>query len=208
MLAMDRVANELELPPRLNGRANAPLEVALVRELGEADMALLRSSPAPSAPPRKRMRDRHHALARCLAEGAKPWEASAITGYSPSTVSILQADPSFKELVAFYREHTDAAFAEFTKRATLVTLTALDNIQEQVEDESNPLSLEQNLTIVKTLADRTGYAPQSRQVNVSVGIDVSGRLASAKARLAERAAKALPGLIEGEFEVVGDRQES
>jgi hypothetical protein len=204
---MERVASELELPPRLNGRANAPLEVSYARDLGEADLALLATERATAPPPRRRMRDRHHALARALAEGAKPWEASAITGYSPSTVSILQSDPSFKDLVTFYREHTDAAFAEFTKRATLVTLTALDNIQEQVEDESNPLSLEQNLTIVKTLADRTGYAPQSRSVNMNVNVDVSGRLAAAKARLAERSARALP-VIEGDFTIARDDEKS
>jgi hypothetical protein len=192
MLDMDAHATELEMPPRLNGRAPARLEVAYVRDLTSADVSLLGTERGIKAPNRKRLRDRHHSLARCLAQGMKPWEASAVTGYSPSTISILQADPTFVELVAFYAEHEDAALAEFSQRASLVTLTALNNLQEIVENDEEPLTLEQNLTVVKTLADRTGHAPVQRAITTNLNVDISGKLAAAKSRLAALAQRRLP----------------
>lgn len=185
------MTSELEMAPRLNGRAAVPLQAAYARDLTEADLALLSTEAGTQAPARKRLRDRHHALARLLAEGAKPWEASAVTGYSSSTISILQADPTFKELVEFYKANQDAAYAEFSKRANTVLLTLADNLQELAENEEVPLTFDQNLTGIKTLADRLGYAPIARSVNTNVNVELSGRLSAAKARLAERALKQL-----------------
>ena len=176
MLRRMGTSDQLELAPRLNGRAAKPLQAALVRELAPADLALLSVESGVRAPARIRLRDRHHALARAIAEGAKPWEASAITGYSPSTVSILQADPSFRELVEFYREHEKAQHAEFSRRAATTLLTLVDNLQELAEDEANPLTFDQNLTGVKTLADRLGYAPIARSVSTNVNVELQGRL--------------------------------
>lgn len=191
----------LDLTPRLNGRVTLSLQAAFVRPLQEADIALLETERGIKTPPRKKLRDRHHALARCLAQGMKVWEASAITGYTPSTISILLQDPTFKELMEFYHENEDAQLAEFTKRATMVTITALNNIQELVEDDSVPLTLEQNLTVVKTLADRTGYAPVQKSITANVNVDLPGRLAAAKARLLERlaASKNTSAVLDVEF---------
>jgi hypothetical protein len=182
---------ELDMTPRLTGRSPKGIEVSVLRELGGADLSLLGAERGTKPQRIKRLRDRHHLLARTLASGVKDWEAAAITGYDISRVSILKSDPTFAELVEFYREHENAAQAEFQRRASLVTLTALDNLQEAVENEDDPLSFEQNLTIVKTLADRTGHAPVQRAINTTVNVDLPGRLSGAKARLAALAAKAV-----------------
>lgn len=191
---------------RTSGRASVPVEVDFVRELVEADLSLLASDRGIKPPTIAKLRDRHHSLARCLAGGMSNVEASAITGYSPSRISILISDPTFKELLTFYKEHEDSAHAEFSKRATMVTLTALDNLQEQVEDEANPLSVDQNLTIIKTLADRTGHAPVSRSVNTNVNLEFGSRMAAARQRLAQR--KAVEQTTEAEFTVVEDGRAS
>ena len=192
--------DSLDFAPRLAGRAERPLEAVLVRELGPADISLLGTERGIKPSPLKRLGDRHHQLARVLAEGAKPAEASAITGYDPSRISILLGDPSFKELIEFYRKHVDAAFGDFQRRAAVVTLTALNNIAELVEDDENPLTLDQNMQIVKTLADRTGHAPVSRSVSTNVQVDLTGKLAEARRRLATVA----PPAIEGRYTVSGD----
>lgn len=192
---------ELGMDVRLNGRAQAPVEVSYVRDLGEADLALLASERGVKPQPVQRLRDRHHSLARLLAGGMKPAEVSAITGYSLSRISILQADPSVKELISFYRENEDAAYAEFGRRATMVTITALENLQEQVEDDANPLSVDQNLTIIKTLADRTGHAPVSKTINTNVNLELGSRMAAARARLQQRLTAPVAEVIDAHFEV-------
>jgi hypothetical protein len=53
--------------------------------------------------PLVRLRDSHHTVARLFAHGLRPEEVSGQTGYSPSRLSTLQRDPSFQELVTFYR---------------------------------------------------------------------------------------------------------
>jgi hypothetical protein len=186
---------ELDMTPRA-GRRTAALSVEVVREIVPADLAMLATEGATAAPRIAKLRDRHHQLARCLAQGMTNWEASAVTGYDPSRISILKSDPTFVELVGFYREHETALLAEFTERAAKVTLTALNNIAEMLEDDERPSTLDENLTVVKTLADRTGHAPIARSVSTNVSVELGGRLAAAKGRLAAREA------ITAEFTVV------
>lgn len=195
---------ELDLGVRVNGRVAVPLEVEVVRELAPADLTLLGQERGIKPSPIGKLGDRHHSLARCLAEGMKPAEASAVTGYSISRISILKSDPTFKELQEFYREHKDAQFAEFGRRAAMVALTALNNLQEQLEDEENPPSLAQNLEVVTKLADRTGHAPKTGMAQVQVNVGLGSAMASARARLAQRALASAQEPVEAEFEVVGE----
>lgn len=196
------VVDQLDMRPRLAGRATKEISIDYVRDLGEADISLLGTERGVTARPIAKLRDRHHQLARCLAQGMNGVEASAVTGYDPSRISILKSDPSFIELVTFYRENENAQLAEFQRRAAMVSITALQNLQEQVEDEENPLTVDQNLTIVKTLADRTGHAPVQRSVQTNVNVELGQRLAQARSRLAALAA---PVITEAEFtEVRGD----
>lgn len=167
------------------------VEAEFVRELGEADFALLASERGVKAPSIKRLRDRHHALARCLAQGMKPAEASAVTGYDVSRISILQSDPSFKELLGHYRIVENSLAADFQDRATLLTLTAMDTLQEAAENDE--LTVGQALEIAKTFADRTGHAPVQKVQQTNINLDLGSRLASARARVEQaRVVQTLP----------------
>lgn len=187
---------DLSISPRTRGRAPRSVAVDFVRELGQADLALLASERGVKAPELKRLRDRHHALARCLATGMSPAEASAVTGYDVSRISILRADPTFKELMAHYAEMKETAFADFQERAAIASIVALDLVVERMEDTPDDISTNQALEIVKTLADRTGHSPVQRVQNTNVNIDLGGRLAAARQRM--QAARSDPSVIEGE----------
>ena len=174
---------ELDVTPRLSGRAQRPPQVLFVRDLKNADLALLASERGIKAPLVQRLRDRHHALAKCLANNMSNSEASAITGYDPSRISILKNDPSFQDLVTHYRDVKNAASAEFHDRAETLSLTAMDIIQERLEDTPDEISIPTAIEIIKLTADRTGHAPVQRNVNLNINTDTAQRLNAARARL-------------------------
>src|SRR5262245_47529587 len=90
-----RDAVDLGLNLHLGGRAAKPVFAQVTRPLREADLALLSSERGIQPVALKRITERHHALARCLATGMSATEASIVTGYSPSRISILKDDPAF-----------------------------------------------------------------------------------------------------------------
>lgn len=162
-------------------RANA-FEARYAGEVTESDLALLAGSRGVKPQAVKQLRDRHHALARAIADGVENVEASAITGYDPARISVLRGDPAFKELVAHYRKVKDSAFADFHDRAAQIAIEALNQIAEELEERPEEVSLSQKMDIVVKLADRTGHAPVSRSVNVNTNIDLGDRLVRARQR--------------------------
>jgi hypothetical protein len=103
--------------------------------------------------------------------------------------------------------------ADFIERATILTLTAMESIQDELEDPDAAVPIGTRLEIAKFAADRIGHAPQvNTQVNINV--DLSGRLERARKRTAELAlappserASTVPApvILEGEFtEVKGE----
>ncbi len=169
--------------PRGTGRVTRVIEVAYERELAPADLVLLANAELGiTAPAVKTLRERHHALARYLASGMSEAEASALTGYSLSRISVLKADQSVKELIAFYREKKDAAFAGFQERAGQVALTALDIMADRLEEAPEDVTLGQALEITKTLADRTGHAPMVKTQNINVNLNMGDKLREARER--------------------------
>jgi hypothetical protein len=177
---------DFDLNPRTTGRASVPLEAVYIRDLTVADIALLETERGIKPPIIKKLRDSHHSLARSLAAGMRPAEASMVTGYSLSRISILQADPTFQELLAFYRENTDAIYTDVHERMSTLSMEALEELRERLHDTPEQLSPMSLLEIVKTLSDRTGHGPSSKSTVLSVNVDLAGRLERARARLAKR----------------------
>lgn len=173
--------DELNIAPRTRGRGTSPLQVEFHRELTQSDLALLASERGIKPTQLTRIRDRHHALARCLASGMSNTEASAVTGYDPSRISILLSDPTFKELLQGYRSIEQGLLADFTERATTLTLTVMENLQEKAEN--GDLSSSEELEILKATADRTGHAPVQKNLNLNVNAELGNRLAAARRRL-------------------------
>lgn len=159
-----------------------------VRELDECDIVLLQEDRGSVAPPLKRLSERHHALARCLASGMSDSEAAITCGYVASRVSILKADPAFIELLAFYRQSVDGKYLDMHGVLAGLSLDAAMELRERLEldisADEKKISVGQLMELTKLGADRTGFGPQSSQLNVNV--DMAGRLQAARERLAQR----------------------
>lgn len=179
---------------RTRGRATAVVTATVVRELDEADVALLAEEKGVQAPALKRLSDRHHSLARCLASGMGEGEAAIVCGYDRSRVSILKADPAFNELLAFYRADVNSKYLDMHGVLAGLSLDAAMELRQRLEDEiqadERTMSVGQLMELVKLGADRTGYGPQTSSLNTNVNIDLAGRLEAARKRVEER--KALP----------------
>lgn len=180
---------------RTTGRATRPVAGVVVRELDEVDVALLAEEKGSKPNPLKRISDRHHTLARYIAQGTPPGEAALICNYDPSRVSILLSDPTFSELVNFYRSDVDRTYRGLHERLFGLAMDAAEELAERLEepDTAKELSVGQLIEVVKMGADRTGFGPQSQSTNVNVNVDLANRLQAARERVKNRIQ-----LIEGE----------
>jgi hypothetical protein len=159
-----------------------------VRELDDVDVTLLGEERGTSAPPLKRLSERHHALARCLASGMTEGDAAITCGYVLSRVSILKADPAFQELLAFYRNDVNGKYLDMHGVLAGLSLDSAmelrDRLEADAEANEKTISVGQLIELTKLGADRTGFGPQSSQLNVNV--DLAGRLEAARKRVAAR----------------------
>jgi hypothetical protein len=131
----------------------------------------------------KRLRDSHHSVARLVAAGLSNIQISLQTGYAPARVSILRADPTFIELVQFYRNNADAVRMTFEHRMLLAAEDFVQHLHETLHDTPEAFTPETALDAVKILADRAGFAPINRSITKSVTYNVGDRMDAARARL-------------------------
>lgn len=157
-----------------------------MRELAEADLAALTVEKGSEPSAIKRITDRHHALARNLASGMAEGEAALVCGISLSRISILKNDPQFRELLGFYRETVTEVYKDMHEKLAGVAQTALDEIQDRLEDTPEKVSMGQLMELAKLGADRTGYGPASSSTNLNVTVDFAAKLREARARVAQR----------------------
>ncbi len=175
---------ELDFDVRVGGRASKPLVLVKSRDLAPEDLRALSAPRGSSAPGVKELRASHHSIARCIATGMRPAEVSAVTGYSPSRISILQADPSFAELVEHYRSQGDAKFADVKDRMTDLLLDMTEVLQARIDSNPDDFKASELLDGIKTLADRAGFGPVTKTETKSVSISLAGRLEAARKRVA------------------------
>jgi hypothetical protein len=166
----------------LIGRKSIPCLAEVVRPLTEADRALLATERGIQPTSIKKLTDSHHALARVLAEGMKDVEAAAITGYTPSRISVLRDSPLFAELIEHYRANKDTAFGELHERMLTVGLVAVQELAERLETEPEKIGTTTILEAIKTLADRTGHGPQTKSTNLNVNVSLASRVAEGRRR--------------------------
>lgn len=162
-------------------RLSIDLNAAVVRSLTGEDLALLEEERETKAPPLKRLGERHHALAKCLADGMQGWEAALACSYSPSRVSILQADPTFQGLIKFYRDGVDRRFFSTHEQMAALSRDAMAELQERLEEEPEKMRTDQLIELSKFGTDRTGFGPS--QTNVNLHLDGAAKLASARKRV-------------------------
>ena len=134
----------------------------------------------------KKLRSKHHLLAKLLAGGAGETEAGIVAGYAPAHVSVLKSDPMFRELLAFYSAGVQERYYDMHESLAALSSDALEELRDKLDESPEEFSVGQLLEVVKMGADRTGFGPsQKTQVDVTVG--VSDRLRKARERVAAAA---------------------
>jgi molybdopterin converting factor small subunit len=159
------------------------LQIDILRELTPHDVAASDKPKAVLPPTINKIRHSHHQVARLLAEGQRPGQVAAQTGYSNSRISILQSDPTFQELVASYKNEVQEIHRDLHEKMSVVAMDVLDEIHERLDDEDLPTPF--LLETFSRLADRTGYGPKSTTTNLNIHVGMADRLAEARNRAAE-----------------------
>lgn len=174
---------DLDLDISLIGRKAKVVSAEVTRELTESDLALLATERGIKPSHITRLSERHHALARSLASGLSVSDACAITGYTPSRVSILKGDPSFEELIAFYQTDKAGLVQDLGDKMRANALEAQSIIADRLEDTPEAIGIDALLDITKIGADRSGFGPASRTTNVHVHMNLADRLKTARQRV-------------------------
>lgn len=144
------------------------------RDLTAEDLAELAKPQGAVASPVQRMRHSHHMLARALASnGNRPGEAAALTGYSLSRISILQADPSFQELVSYYASMAEAKYVDVHERMASLSLSAADELQERLEDKPEAFHNKELLELAKLGLEKQLSPKGAPSVMAPVGISIT-----------------------------------
>lgn len=168
----DLVEMNLISSARGGAKRAAPCAMTVLRPLTEQDYQVLQNPPTKGlgTSPLVKLRTSHHHLARLLSSGCKPQEASAITGYSSSRISILQNDPAFQELMAYYKEQVEAKYLDVHERLAVLGGSVIDVIQERMEDpdEVDKMTTAALIDVAEFAFDRS-IAP-SKGVGKSSGI--------------------------------------
>jgi hypothetical protein len=122
---------------RGGARVGAPLAINVERVLTSADIPLLRNPPplGTKPPSIKHISHQHHKIAQMLASGASKTEISLITGFSLSYLSILDDDPSIKELTEAYRTQDNEVRLDAMQRLTDLGLSAVEEMAKRMGDE-------------------------------------------------------------------------
>lgn len=138
-----------------------PEDIArLLRRRGEVDV------PAGSQPgDLKKIRERHHALARYVASGMQNGIIAQLVGLTEQYVSTLLAAPAMQQLIAYYRSNHINATQAVSDRLKHVALKAVDELEVRLDDgelDSNAL-----LSMAKLGLDRSGHGPSSKVTAVT-----------------------------------------
>lgn len=156
---------------RTTGRTSKMLTADFARQVTDEDILSTQEERGTAPKPLKKLRQRHHALAKALADGVPAGEAGLLCGYTASHVSILQSDPSFKDLVKFYAASKREVYLDLHAKLASLGEDAVDELSERLEEAPEDISVGQLLEISKMSLDRSGHGPQSStSVNVNVGL--------------------------------------
>lgn len=148
----DSLVEELQLGSARGGkrRAEAPVSVTAVRPLAEADLPALQApAPVGSSPSIPEIRHQHHQIAGLIARGVPNAEISAITGYSPSFISVLRNAPDMKELVSYYAEMAEERTIDGLARLRALGLASVEELQSRLNSEPEKFTLGQLTDLVE-----------------------------------------------------------
>lgn len=143
-----------------------------VRDINADDIARLNSgerSEGEARTPLQQVRFKHHLAAQLLAQGLKSTEVAASVGYTTVYIDdFLKKDPTFQQLLVHYASQNAAAFAEAQARLGLLGMTAVELMQEKLDDPSEELSMETLRKTAEFAMDRS-IAPSKSAKGAPLG---------------------------------------
>lgn len=113
----------------------------------------------------KRIKEKHHSVARLIAQGLQQRMVASLTGYNEAYLSVLLNAPAMIELVEMYRIQNGAASQVITEKLKTVGLKAVEQLEEKVD--AGDMSVDGLLGVAKLGLDRGGHGPSSTQHNVT-----------------------------------------
>jgi hypothetical protein len=137
------------------------------RELTHADLAALAGAPNVGVPIVQKLRAIHHRQAALLADGKSVKEVAAIVGCTTARLTQLQNDPSFAELVEFYKDQIITAMlsdsARLRDKIVDVGEMAVDELRDRLEDteQRKRIHVGEIRKIAEFAMDRTVAPPQA-----------------------------------------------
>ena len=190
------------------GKMLSPLECEIINSIDVGDLVARSTSPLASseAPSLAKLRQIHHEIARLLASGLSETEVAGVVGYSLSRISILKADPSFKELLAYYSKRQEEVFIDVRKRLAVLGMDAVAELQDRLDYKADSLTNTQLIEITKASLDRAGFNPVNKTENVQVFL-TGDELAKLKERIGGTNARIVDTLSSGSGSAVSTDSE-
>jgi hypothetical protein len=163
---------DIDLPlGSARGRRRSGATPAYVRDLSVEDLPELQLPSTVGAEPHRltKLRDRHHAIARLMAEGRRDVEIAAILQMSQSWLSTLKQDPAFQELLVHYKTTTSVIYQSAHERLATLGGTALGLLQDRLEEEGEQMSVRVLKEIAEMALDRSVAPPKAASGSVGAG---------------------------------------
>jgi hypothetical protein len=107
----------------------------------------------------KKLREKHHSVARLIAAGLEQRTVATLSGYTEGYLSILLNNPAMEELVSFYRMAAGNAAQVIGERLRSVGLKALEHLDDKIE--GGELNANELIQATKLGLDRSGHGPSS-----------------------------------------------
>lgn len=131
----------------------------------EVDDILTGLQPSDEPGSLKKLRERHHSVARLMASGLSQSLVAAMAGYTPSYLSILLNNPAMKELVELYRIQNGAGSQVIGEKLRSIAMQSVEEIESRLRTEAGrkAMSVQDLATVGKLGLDRSGHGPTSTQ---------------------------------------------
>ena len=113
----------------------------------------------------KKIREKHHSVARMIAGGLNQRMVSRLCRYNESYLSVLLNNPSMVELVELYRLQQGQASQLIVEKLKSVGLRAVEELEGRLDE--GKLNNQELLALGKLGLDRGGHGPTSTQHNVT-----------------------------------------
>jgi hypothetical protein len=84
--------------------------------------------------------------------------------------------------VAHYKGVVDDEFQDFTSAAAALSMDMLGALQEMLDEAPEKFGPGHLMDAIKLLADRTGHAPVTKNLNLNVNLGLGDRLRAARER--------------------------